>query len=69
MSETNIPQDRQPLSFKIDPDRQAWLVFTTMDGREALVNINNIILGMSSAGITRNICVDALHWAFEENQD
>jgi len=50
----------KPLDLKFDADGQAWIVANAGEGRRSMINLNNIFLSHSPAGITRGILLDAL---------
>ena len=51
---------REPIRIKVNKDGQVWIVFNADEGRGAMLNLNNIVLGMQDGGINRGICIDAI---------
>jgi hypothetical protein len=63
----------KPIEIQVNKDGQVWIIFRASEKRgkirEALVNLNNIVLGMHKEGITRAICIDALAIATQQEED
>ena len=60
------------IKIRVDKDGQAWVHFDTSvegkKGRQALLNLNNIVLEMNPKGFTRETCIHAIAMAVEEVQ-
>jgi hypothetical protein len=56
----------KPINIQVNKDDQVWITFDAGDGRQALVNLNNIVLAMPQVGINRAICLDAIRKALKD---
>lgn len=62
------------ITIQVNKDGQVWVLFdATLAGtkghRQAMLNLNNIVLAMDQRGINRGICMDAISIAGHKEQN
>ena len=50
----------KPISIKVEANGQVWITFDAGEGRQAMLNLNNIVLAKPAKGINRGIMLDTL---------
>ena len=59
---------RPPIKVMVKDDG-VWLNFEGANGRQALLNLNNIVNELNPSGITQNICAEAIQQALEQDNE
>ena len=58
-----------PIKIQVGTDGQIWIDFDAGDGRQAQLNLNNIVLAKPKKGINRGIMLDAIRAALAERNE